>query len=115
MEELEYEASDERHQVLLRSSGVDEESKMVSRAALKSEEIDGAGEPNSLEAAEAKTPSSAFELFHFCVQQWTSARRWRERPSKKRKRFLKVGRYLTGVSNVTWVMMAWENQRAEAG
>ena len=30
------------HQVLLRNFGVDEESKMVSRAALKSEEIDGA-------------------------------------------------------------------------
>ena len=77
-EELECEASEERHQVLLRYFGVDEESKMVSRAALKSEEIDGAEELNSLEAAEAKTPCIAFEWFHLCVQQRRTARRWRE-------------------------------------
>ena len=51
---------------------------MVSRAALKSEEIDGAEELNSLEAAEAKTPCIAFEWFHLCVQHRRTARRWRE-------------------------------------
>ena len=94
-EGLEYEGSDKHRRVLFESLGLNEESKAVNSASVKSE----AATLNYMSSDRSDVQYAAKEV---CKKM--------ANPTQcSRKRLKKAGGYLAGVEKVTWVMRSWRH------